>query len=78
MLQSHLYGCAKDLCKDLLFAEIESEDGVDKICNTLYKKDAFTAMSNAYKDFQNVLFTKRGSNETFRNFESFSQQPFRK
>ena len=38
LLQSYLYGCAKDLCKDLLFEEIESEDEVDKICNTLYKK----------------------------------------
>ena len=26
MLQSHLYECTKDLCKDLLFEEIESED----------------------------------------------------
>ena len=70
MLQSHLYGRAKDLCKDLLFEEIESEDGVEKICNTLYKKDALTAVSNAYGDFQNVLLTKQGNNETFQNFES--------
>ena len=30
MLQSHLYGRAKDLCKDIPFDEISSEDGVDK------------------------------------------------
>ena len=33
MLPSHLYGRAKDLCKDLLFEEIGSEDIVDKIRN---------------------------------------------
>ena len=70
MLQSYLYGSAKDLCKDLLFEEIESDHGVEKICNTLYKKNALTAVSNAYSSFQNLLLTKRGSNENLHNFES--------
>ena len=71
MLPSHLYGRGKDLCKDLLFEEIESEDGVHKMYNTLYKNDAFTAVSNAYGDFQNVLLlAKQGSNKTLQNFES--------
>ena len=70
MLQSHLYGRAKHLCKDLLFEEVKSGAGVEKICKTLYKKDALTAVSNAYSDFKNLLLTKRGSYENFLNFES--------
>ena len=70
MLQSNLYGRAKDLCKDTRFDEIEFEDGVDRICKTLHKKDALTFVSNAYSDFQNLLPTKRGCNENFQNFES--------
>ena len=69
-MQSHLYGRAKDLCKEILFNKITSEDGVDKICKALYKKDALTIVSNAYSDFQNLVSTKRGNNESFRNFES--------
>ena len=37
---------------------------------SIYKKDALTIVSNAYSDFQNLLSTKRGINESFRNFES--------
>ena len=70
MPQSHLYGCAKYLCKDLTSEEIDSDNGVEKICKTLYKKDALTAVSNACGEFQNLLLTKRGSNENFQNFES--------
>ena len=33
MLHSHLYGRAKDLCKEITFNEIQSEDGIDKLCN---------------------------------------------
>ena len=32
MLHSHLYGRSKDLSKEKPFTEIESDDGVDKIC----------------------------------------------
>ena len=44
MLQSHLFGCAIDLCKHLLFEEIESDETVEKyvdliqeICFYFYK-----------------------------------------
>ena len=61
MLQSHLCGHAKDLCKDISFDEIASENGVDKICKTLHKMDALTVISKS---------TKRGPNENFQNFDS--------
>ena len=70
ILKSHLYGHAKDLCKEIPFAEISSADGVRKICKYLCKKDALTVVSNSYSDFQNFLLTKRGNNESFRYFES--------
>ena len=70
MLQSHLYELAKDLSKDLPLEEIESDEGVEKICKTLDKKGALTAVSNAYTDFPCSPLTKRGSNESFHNFES--------
>ena len=38
MLHSHLYGCAKDLCKEIPFNVIESNDGVDKYANLYTKK----------------------------------------
>ena len=47
MLHSHFYSRAKDLCKEIPYDKIESEDGVDKICKALYKKDALTIVSNA-------------------------------
>ena len=38
MLHSHLDGRAKDLPKEIPFSEIASDDGVDKMCKSLYKK----------------------------------------
>ena len=37
---------------------------------SLYKKYALTIVSNAYTYFQNLLSTKQGSHEIFRNYES--------
>ena len=34
------------------------------------QKDASTIVDNAFSDFQHLLLTKRGNNESFRNFES--------
>ena len=70
MLHSHLYGHSKDLFKVIPFAEISSADGVSKTCKCLYKTYALTVVRNAYSDFQNLLLTKSGKNESFRNFES--------
>ena len=70
MLHSHLYRRVKDLCKDIPFIEIESNDAVNKICNALNKRDGLSVVSNAYTVFFQVLSTKRGNNETYRNFDS--------
>lgn len=71
MLHPHLYGGAKDLHQQISFSEIESDNVFDKIRKSLYKNDALAIVSNAYSDHQNILLTKRGINESFRNFESW-------
>ena len=59
MLHSHLYGGVKEFCKEISFSVIASNDGVYKICKSLYKKDALTIVSNDYSDFRNLLSTNR-------------------
>ncbi len=70
MLHLHLNGRAKGLCKDIPVIEIESNADVYKICKALHKRDALLVVSNAYTDFLQLFSTKRGNNETYRNFES--------
>ncbi len=70
MLHSHLYRRAKDLWQEISFDQIATEDECDKICNTLDKRDSLSVVSTVYSDFLNLLSTKRGFNEAFRNFES--------
>ena len=45
--------------------EIESVNGVDKICKAAYKKNDLTMVSNAHSDFQDLLSTKRDYDEIF-------------
>ncbi len=70
MLHSHLYGRAKNICQEIPFNQIATEDGCDKVCNSLHKGDALSVFSTVHSDFLNLLSTKRGPNEAFRNFES--------
>ena len=70
MLHSHLYGLAKDFCQEIPFDQIATEDGCDKICKALHKRDALSVFSTVYGDFLNLLSMKRGPNEAFRSFES--------
>ncbi len=69
MVHSHLYG-RSNLCKDIPFARVESNDGVDVICKHVHKRDPLSIISTAYSDFMHLLSTRRGQNETCRNFES--------
>lgn len=69
MLQSNLFGRSKDLCKKVPDSVIQSATGVAAIVRALYKRNPLSTVSLVYQDFLTVLGTKRGSNETFRNFE---------
>ena len=59
MPHSYVYGRAEDLCKDFPFSEIESDDGVDKICKALHKKGALSEVSNTYYEFLSLSSIKR-------------------
>ena len=60
MLHSDVYGRAKDLCKQIPLYGIESDDGVDKICKALHKKNALSVVTNAHSKFLIFLSRKRG------------------
>lgn len=70
VLQSHLYGRAKDLCDSLDDDVIASEDGVQLIVNTVYKKDPLSIVSCVYTELQKLLSIQRGDTESFKTFET--------
>eukprot|EP00171_Calliarthron_tuberculosum_P006240 IDg6240t1 len=69
MLKSQLYGQAKDLCKSIPDATIQSKDGMTAIAQSIYKHNPLSTVSEVYNDFNLLLCTRQGSNESFRNFE---------
>lgn len=70
MLHSQLYGRAKDIRRLIADDDIQSGTGWKKIVEAVYKRDTLSVFSEVYQSYLGVLSMKRGSNETFRNFES--------
>jgi len=70
MLQSSLYGRAKEICRKVPDEVIRSAEGKDAIVNALHKRDALSTVSAVYQDFVTLLNVRRGENESFRNYES--------
>ena len=70
MLKSQLFSHADALCKGLSNADITSADVAQKIVDYVYQRDALAVFSDVYQDFMNMLGTKRGNSESFKNFES--------
>lgn len=74
-LKSQLYGLAKDLCSGISNEQLIGDGAVDLIVGKLYQRDALTAVSEAYRAFNQLWNTRRSNNETVKNFESrFSAQ----
>lgn len=74
-LKSHLYGRAKDLCSGITDAQLVGEESVALIVGAIYKRDALSVVSEAYKTFNLLLNTRRGNSENMKKFESrFSAQ----
>lgn len=67
---SQLFGRAKDLCKTISSEEMASIDGAQKIFKAVHKRDSLAVVTEIYGDFLTLLNTKRGENESYRNFES--------
>lgn len=70
ILQSQLYGRAKDLSDSLDDTQIQSTDGSTAIVNAIYKRDALSVVSGVYQNILSLLTTKRGEHETVWNLES--------
>ena len=70
MLLSNLYERAADLARNIEQQAITAEDGTQLIINAVYKVDALSTVSLVFHELQTLLSTKRGANESFRNFES--------
>lgn len=59
VLQSHLYGRAKNLCYSIDDDIIASEESVQLIVNTVYKKDPLSVVTCVYTELQNIcLYTE--------------------
>ena len=70
ILQSQLYGRAVDLVSKVTDAQLQGDNGALYIARAIYKTDPLSALTDGFMKFQSVLNTRRGPNETFRNFES--------
>jgi len=69
VLQSQLFGRAKDTVRKLAASEIASETGATKIVNALHKRDALQVVSEVFQDFISLLNFKRKGAESFKEFE---------
>lgn len=75
---SQLYGRAIDLAKRLSSEEIESEEGARNVANAVHKKDVLSVETDNFHRFLDVLRTKLGENESYKNFETrFDAQVYR-
>ena len=70
MLQSQIFGHARDLCKGISAGVNQSPGGADEIVNAIYNRDALSVVSQIYQKFINSLSTKCDSTELLNNFES--------
>lgn len=70
VLQRLLYGRAKDLCGSLDVDISASEEGVQLIVNTVYKKDLLLVLRCVCNELQKLLSIHGGDTESFNNVES--------
>ena len=74
-LKSQLFGRAKDLCSGITNEELLGDDGVKKITEAIYQRDALSVVSEAFRAFNLLWNTRRSNTESMKNFESrFSAQ----
>lgn len=65
-----MYSRAKEILREVPNTIIESDNGTKAIVEYVYKRDALFNVSDVYQNFMTLMDFKRGSAETFRNFES--------
>lgn len=70
-----MYGRAKDLCSGISDDQLFGDNAASLIVNAIYKGDALSVVSEAYKAFNQLINTQRGTLKNVKNFESrFSAQ----
>lgn len=69
-LKSQLFGRGLDLCKERSNEYIASEHGARPIVKMIFKRNALFVVSDMYQDFTKLLNVRRGTTETYRNYES--------
>ena len=70
VLQSQLYGRAKDIVKAIPTADITSMEGAVIIAKKIHKVDPLSEVSECYDRFTKLLQTTRKSSESLKAFES--------
>ena len=75
VLLSQIYGRAIDWVKTVPQEEVESHGGAMLIARAIHKRDLLSVVTDKFHRFLELMQTKQGDNETFKNFEtSFDAQ----
>lgn len=67
MFKSHLYGRARDLCREIPKATIASLEGQLAIVGAMYKRDELSVVTYVFHDLNLHNITRRGPTETFKD-----------
>ena len=70
ILQSQLYDRALDLVKKVPADKIQSDDGALEVASAIYKQDVLSIVTDTFHRFLDLLRTKQGDSETYKNFEN--------
>lgn len=69
VLQSQIFGRARDLCMGIKTEIIASAAVQSAIVDALYKRYALSVVSDVLDNINQLLTTRRGPNESLKNFE---------
>lgn len=69
VLQPHLYGCARDICKSIPDDMINGKGGVDAIVNAVYEQDLLSVASLVDTEMIFLISTIRNVYKSFHDFE---------
>lgn len=67
--KSQLLWRANDLFSGISNTELSGDEGVSKIVNAIYQRNALSVVGEAYRVFNNLLDIKRGHNESMKGYE---------
>lgn len=74
ILKSQCYGRGKDLLKSVPKAKFNSADSASHFLKAIHKRDPLSFFTDIYSDFNKLLKTCSGNNESMKNFDTFEAQ----